>query len=31
MAEEREPIRVLLADGHALFREAVTSVLQGET
>lgn len=30
MAEEREPIRVLLADGHALFREAVTSVLQGE-
>ncbi len=31
MAEEREPIRVLLADGHALFREAVTSVLQGES
>ncbi len=31
MADEREPIRVLLADGHALFREAVTSVLQGES
>jgi DNA-binding NarL/FixJ family response regulator len=30
MAEERERIRVLLADGHALFREAVTRVLQGE-
>ena len=29
MAEERELIRVLLADGHALFREA-TRVLQGE-
>ncbi|MGZ8629909.1 MAG: response regulator [Actinomycetota bacterium] len=30
MAEERKRIRVLLADGHALFREAVTSVLEGE-
>jgi len=30
MAQESKRIRVLLADGHALFREAVTSVLENE-
>lgn len=30
MIDERKRIRVLLADGHALFREAVTSVLEGD-
>ena len=30
MAEERRRIRVLLADGHALFREAVTTVLEAD-
>jgi DNA-binding NarL/FixJ family response regulator len=30
MIEERRRIRVLLADGHALFREAVTTVLEAD-
>jgi two-component system NarL family response regulator len=29
MGDEQRPVRVILADGHALFREAVTSALEG--